>query len=51
MTSSHQSNCRETLTVQMTIEIKDETTEYKSLSSFVWEVGDPDRIRPLKCMM
>ena len=35
MTSSYQSNCTGTVTVQMTIEIKDETMEYKSLSFIV----------------
>ena len=48
MTSSHQSNCKETMTVQLIIEIKDETMEYKRLSFFVWNGGDHDRTRPLR---
>ena len=48
MTSSHKSNCTETVTVLMIIEIKDETMEYKRLSFLVWDVGDRDRTRPLE---
>ena len=49
MTSSHQSIRTETVTVLMVIKIKDETMEYKSLSFFVWDVGDQHKIIPPKC--
>ena len=39
MTSSHRSNCTETATVPMIIEIEGETMEYKSLNFIVWNVG------------
>ena len=45
VTSSHQSNRTETVTVLMIIEIKDETMVYKKLSFLLWNVGDQDRTR------